>query len=142
VTGRLVLFIAVMAGACSGRRAQPPLEVRDAWARPADSAATTGAYFVLLNHDSVVATLSAESSPSAESASLHETMDMGGTMHMMALESPIAIAPGDSLVLRPGARHLMVSGLTRRLVAGDTLPLVLTFIDGRTVRAGAVIRAP
>ena len=36
----------------------------------------------------------------------------------------------------------MVSGLKRRLAAGDSLPLVLNFSDGRVVHAAAVIRAP
>jgi hypothetical protein len=35
-----------------------------------------------------------------------------------------------------------VSGLRRRLAAGDSLPLVLTFADGRTLPAVAVVRAP
>ena len=137
-----VLLLAAMAYACTARTPQPPLEVLRVWARPVDSAATTAAYFVLVNHEPGAVTLTSESSPIAESAGLHETMDMGGTMHMSALDSPLVIAPGDSLVLKPGGRHLMVSGLTRRLVAGDSLPLLLNFSDGRALRAIAVIRAP
>jgi hypothetical protein len=119
-----------------------PIEVRLAWARPADSAATTAAYFVVVNHEPAAVTLTSESSPIAEATSLHETMEASGMMHMTAVQGPVVIAPGDSLVLKPGARHLMASGLTRRLSAGDSLPLVLTFADGRTVRAVAVVRAP
>jgi copper(I)-binding protein len=131
-----------MAYACTARTPQPPLEVLRVWARPVDSAATTAAYFVLVNHEPGAVTLTSESSPIAEAAGLHETMDMGGTMHMSALDAPLVIAPGDSLVLKPGGRHLMVSGLSRRLVAGDSLPLLLNFSDGRALRAVAVIRAP
>ena len=112
------------------------------WARPADSAATTAAYFVVVNHEAAVATLTSESSPIAASAGVHETMTMSGTVHMTAIDAPLAIAPGDSLVLKPGAKHLMVAGLTRRLAPGDSLPLLLTFADGREVRAVAVVRAP
>jgi copper(I)-binding protein len=137
-----VLLLAALACACTARAPRPPVEVLVAWARPADSAATTAAYFVLVNHEPAAVTLTSESSPIAEAAGLHETMDMGGTMHMSALDSPLIIAPGDSLVLKPGGKHLMVSGLTRRLVAGDSLPLLLNFSDGRALRAIAVIRAP
>lgn len=137
-----VLLLAAMAYACTARTPQPPLEVLRVWARPVDSAATTAAYFVLVNHEPGAVTLTSESSPIAEAAGLHETMDMGGTMHMSALDAPLVIAPGDSLVLKPGGRHLMVSGLSRRLVAGDSLPLLLNFSDGRALRAVAVIRAP
>jgi len=137
-----LLVLILLASACSGRAAPPPLEVRDAWARPADSAATTAAYFVILNHEAAAVTLASEASPIAESAGIHETMQMDGMMHMMAIEAPPVIAPGDSLVLKPGAKHLMVSGLKRRLAPGDSLPLVLTFADGRALRAVAVVRAP
>jgi copper(I)-binding protein len=137
-----VICLVVLAGACTGGAPRPPIEVRDAWARPADSAATTAAYFVLVNHETAAATLASASSPFAESAGVHETMQMDGMMHMMAVEAPLVIAAGDSLVLKPGAKHLMVSGLRRRLAAGDSLPLVLTFADGRTLPAVAVVRAP
>lgn len=137
-----VVFLALVACACTATTPPTPIEVRTVWARPADSAATTAAYFVLVNHEPGAVTLAGESSPIAEAAGLHETMNMGGTMHMSALDAPLVIAPGDSLVLKPGGRHLMVSGLARRLVAGDSLPLVLKFADGRAIHAIAVIRAP
>ena len=127
---------------CSAGVPASPIEVRLAWARPADSAATTAVYFVVVNHEPGPLTLTSESSPIAEATSLHETMEMSGMIHMTAVEEPVVIAPGDSLVLQPGARHLMASGLTRRLSAGDSLPLVLNFADGRTVSAIAVVRAP
>ena len=139
---RLVFVSAVLASACGGRAPTLTIEVRDAWARPADSAATTAAYFVVLNHEKTPVTLTAESSPLAESASLHETMEMSGMVHMLPLDSAQLIAPGDSLVLKEGAKHLMVSGLKRKLAAGDSLPLVLNFSDGRVVKATALVRAP
>ena len=139
---RWCLCAALVCIACSAGVPPSPIEVRLAWARPADSAATTAAYFVVVNHESGAVTLTSESSPIAEATSLHETMEASGMMHMTAVQGPVVIAPGDSLVLKPGARHLMASGLTRRLSVGDSLPLVLTFADGRTVRAVAVVRAP
>lgn len=139
---RLIFLSVVLASACTGRAPIPPIEVRDAWARPADSAATTAAYFVIVNHETALVTLSTESSPIAESVALHETMEMSGMVHMLPLDAPQAIAPGDSLILKGGSKHLMVSGLKRRLAAGDSLPLVLNFSDGRVVHAAAVIRAP
>jgi len=137
-----IVLLTVLAVACSGRAPAPPIEVRDPWARPADSAATTAAYFVVLNHEAMAVTLTAASSPIARSAGVHETMVMSGTMHMMAIDAPLVIAAGDSLVLSPGAKHLMVAGLARRLSPGDSLPLHLAFADGRVLPVAAVIRAP
>jgi copper(I)-binding protein len=102
----------------------------------------TAAYLVIVNHEAAPVTLSAESSPIAESVALHETMQMSGMVHMLPLEAPQSIGAGDSLVLKQGAKHLMVLGLKRRLAAGDSLPLVLTFSDGRIVHAAAAVRAP
>lgn len=127
---------------CSSGGAKPPIEVREAWARPADSAATTAVYVTIVNNGATAASLVSSSSPSAESAQVHETMRMDGMAHMMAVTVPFSIASGDSLILAPGARHLMVSGLKQRLAAGDSLPILFHFADGREVRAMAGVRAP
>ena len=140
---RLTFLAALLASACGERApAPPPIEVRDAWARSADSAAVTAAYLTIVNHETLAVTLSSASSPLAESVTLHETMDMGGMVHMMPLDSAQAIAAGDSLVLREGAKHFMVAGLTRMLSGGDSLPLELHFSDGRVLRVTAAVRAP
>ncbi len=139
---RLIVLAAMSLSACAERSPTPPIEVRGAWARPADSAGTTAAYFVLINHEQAEVSLASESSPLAESVSLHETMEMSGMVHMMPLDSAQHVAPGDSLTLKEGGKHLMVSGLKRKLAAGDSLPLLLTFSDGRVVRTTAAIRAP
>jgi copper(I)-binding protein len=139
---RPTVLAAFLMAACSARTSASPIEVRDAWARPADSAGTTAAYLVIINRDSTPVALTAESSPTAESVTLHQTMAMAGMVHMMPLDTPQTILPGDSLALRAGARHLMVTGLRRKLSAGDTLSLSLTFGDGRVVRTTATVRAP
>jgi copper(I)-binding protein len=139
---RLMFLAAVLASACGRRVPTPPVEVRDAWARPADSASVTAVYLTVLNHDPRPVTLSSASSPSAELVSLHQTMDMGGMVHMMPLDSVQTIAAGDSLVLREGAKHFMVSGLKRKLAGGDSLPLELRLGDGRVLHASAAVRAP
>jgi copper(I)-binding protein len=118
------------------------VEVRDAWARPADSASVTAVYLTIVNHEQLPVKLSTASSPFALSVTLHETMDMGGMMHMMPLDSAQTIAAGDSLVLREGAKHFMALGLRRHLAGGDSLPLELHLSDGRVLRATAAVRAP
>ena len=138
----VVATIAIALVACIDRPVKPSLVVRDAWARPADSAATTAAYFVIVNHETTTVSLTGAVSPVAESATLHESMKMDGMVHMTALEAPQPIVPGDSLVLTEGARHLMVAGLRRAIAPGDSLPLDLRLSDGRVLRVSAVVRAP
>lgn len=138
----LLILTAALACACAGRPTSATLEVRDAWARPADTAGTTAAYFSIVNLDTAPVTLAAESSPIAESVSIHETMAMSGMVHMVPLDTPLTIPSRDSLLLKQGAKHLMVVGLKRKLSVGDSLPLVLTFTDGRVLNATAIVRAP
>lgn len=121
------------------REASP---VHGAWARAADSAATTAAYLTFVNHDTVTVHVTSWSSPDADAVELHQTMNMNGMMSMIPLTAPAEVEPGDSLVLTPGARHLMVIGLKRRAVAGDSITIVLATDAGRSVRFGAQVRAP
>jgi hypothetical protein len=119
-----------------------PLDVQGAWARPADSGLVSAAYLVIINRDTAPVTFIGAASALAESVSLHETMEMAGMVHMMPLDSAQVIAANDSLVLAEGAKHLMVTGLRRRLAPGDSLPLTLSFAGNKTVVVMAAVRAP
>ncbi|MBI1809051.1 MAG: copper chaperone PCu(A)C [Gemmatimonadetes bacterium] len=135
-------FVLVVAAAACVRVEREPALVHGAWARAADSAATTAAYLTFVNHDTMTVRVTSWSSPDAEAVELHQTMNMNGMMSMMPLTSPADVEPGDSLVLVPGARHLMVIGLKKKAVAGDSITLVLATDAGRSLRFGAKIRAP
>ena len=138
-------IVTIITAACGGRAAAPAagstLQVHDAWARAADSGTVTAVYLAIANHDASPVSLTGASSTLAESVTLHETMAMNGMVHMMPLDSAQTIASGDSLVLAEGAKHLMVTGLRRALVAGDSLPIVLTFAGGRTLTLTAIVKA-
>ena len=119
-----------------------PLDVQGAWARPADSGLVTAVYLVIVNRDTAPVTFIGAASALAESVTLHETMEMAGMVHMMPLDSAQVIAANDSLVLAEGAKHLMVTGLRRKLAAGDSLPVTLSFAGNKTVVLHAAVRAP
>ncbi len=143
---QLAVALLALAAACGGRDAPAPsppaaLSVHDAWSRAADSGMVTALYFSLVNTEAAPVTLTGASSPLAEAVSLHETHEMSGMVHMMALDSAF-VAAGDSVVLAEGGKHLMVTALHRKLVAGDTLPVTLTFAGGRTLEIKAAIRVP
>jgi hypothetical protein len=138
------MLLAVLAAGCAGadRPAPPtPLAAHDAWARAADSGMVTAVYFVLRNPETAGVTLTAATSPWAESVSLHMTHEMNGMVHMMPIDSA-PVAPGDSVVFAEGGRHLMVSGLRRKLSGGDSLPLRLEFTGGRSLELKVAVRSP
>ena len=143
---RLVIASALtLSLAACGRGPSPSspaaLNLHGAWARAADSGMVTAAYFTLANPETARVVFTGASSPLAESVSLHMTHEMDGMVHMLPLDSA-PIAPGDSLVLAEQGTHLMVSGLRRKLVVGDSLPITLTFAGGRELRASVAVRAP
>lgn len=142
VAALLLILAAACGGSDTAAVAVPPLDVQGAWLRPADSGLVSAAYLVIVNRDTAPVTFVGAASALAESVSLHETMEMGGMVHMMPLDSAQVIAANDSLVLAEGAKHLMVTGLRRKLAAGDSLPLTLSFAGNKTIVVTAAVRAP
>lgn len=113
--------------------------VTGAFARPADSAATGGAYLTIFNADSAAVELTGAVSSYATAVEVHETMTHDGMTHMMARPS-IAIAARDSLVMKPGGLHMMLIGLTRALREGDSVPVTLRFSRGDSVLVRVPVR--
>lgn len=118
-----------------------PFEVRDAWARAADSGATGGAYVTLANMDTLDVTITGWSADAAESTELHETMVHDGMAHMTP-HTQREIPRDSVLVMQPGGMHIMLMRLTRALRAGDTILITASLADGRAIDTRVAVRAP
>ncbi|MES2524536.1 MAG: copper chaperone PCu(A)C [Gemmatimonadota bacterium] len=141
ILGALVLVLAL--AACAEREPPDPpqpVQVRDAWSRPAAIGTTGVAYITLENTDTADVHLTRVISTVATRAELHETMDSQGMSHMEP-RPDVLVAHGATIAMRPGGLHIMLVELTRALAVGDTVPLSLRFADGRAVRALAIVRA-
>ncbi len=150
-----LMFVAlVAAGGCSADKAETSagsaqlmastihgITVRGAWARVADSAATTGAYMTLVNNSDETVEISGASSVFADAVEIHETMDHDGIMHMMPLGS-IYLSSGDSLVMSPGGVHMMLIRLHDAVADGDSIPLQLQLRDGESIPLMLPVRVP
>ncbi len=138
---------ALAVGALACGRAEPPpptaptLVVRDAWARSADSGGTTAVYFVLENIGTIADTLRSVGSPLATNAGVHVSMDRRGTMQMVSVRS-LPVSGRDSVVFRPLATHVMLTGLRASIGAGDSLSLTLDFTSGTTLAVAVAVRQP
>lgn len=136
-----VTTVAVITGllaACTTAELPPTgRQASASFARPADSAATGGAYVTIVNADAMAVDLTGASSPWATAVEVHETMNHDGMAHMMA-RTVVPIAPRDSLVMKPGGVHMMLIGLTRALREGDSVPVTLRFSVGDSL----VLRIP
>jgi copper(I)-binding protein len=117
------------------------VRIEDAYARPTPPGARTGgAYFTVENQGGQADRLLRVSSPAAKSAEIHKmTMD-GNIMRMRSVPS-LDIPAGAKVTLRPGGYHVMLVGLERPLVAGQHVPLTLTFEKAGTIDVHADVEA-
>ncbi|WP_051330182.1 copper chaperone PCu(A)C [Niveispirillum irakense] len=104
-----------------------PIGIADPWAPAMPGSAATGAgYMVIVNNQPVDDRLVAVSSPWAERVTLHASIMEDEIARMRRLEA-LPIPHGGRVVLEPGTFHLMFSGLYAPFVAGDSVPVTLTF---------------
>ena len=130
---RLSLIGALLLAACKpATPTAPAIEIRDAWARETAPGQTSGAaYFTVVNLGSEGDRLVSVTTPAASMAMIHGSSNSNGVMAMrMMADLPV---PGSATVtLAPLGTHVMLTGLSAPLHAGDRVPLSLRF-----ARAGA-----
>jgi copper(I)-binding protein len=103
------------------------IKVEGAWARESPPAVTNGAaYMTLINEGKEADRLLGASGEVSSVVELHTHLLEEGVMKMRPIEV-IEVNPGEPTVLRPGGLHIMLIGLKKPLVAGQTFPLRLRF---------------
>jgi len=101
------------------------IEISQPWARP--STVNTGAaYFTLTNKGQSSDALTSVSGDVAGKVELH-TMTMDGNIMRMRRVESLILPAGKSISVEPGGLHIMLIGLKKPLVEGETFPLHLTF---------------
>ena len=114
------------------------IAVMRAWARATPPGASVGAVYITLeNKGGVADRLVAITSPAAQSAMLHETLEEGGVSTMREAEG--GIAPGTMLEMRPGGAHIMLVGLNAPLKEGETIAVALEFEKAGRVNISAKV---
>jgi len=106
------------------------LKIEDAMARAVPPTAKMSAAFMTLtnNADTDLAVVSAESSV-AKAVELHNNTMTDGKMKMRQVNQ-IDLPANQTTELKPGGQHVMLIGLNRALVEGETIDLKLNFSDG------------
>lgn len=118
------------------------ISVEQVWARATPAGAATGAvYMTLANKSDTADRLTAASSDVASKVQIHEMAVVKGIMQMKELADGLPIPAGGSVTLKPGGYHVMLIGLKKRLIAGQTLPLTLTFAKAGTMSITIPIQA-
>jgi copper(I)-binding protein len=80
------------------------------------------------------------STPIAERVEVHQSRLIDGQRMMGLLAEGLAIPAGSTVTLEPGSDHLMLIGLQRTLVQGDTFPLTLWFAQAGEVTVTGRVR--
>ena len=107
--------------------------IENAWARASAGRAANGAtYMTLRNTGASEDRLVAVSAEVARRAELHTHLMENNVMKMRPVKN-VPVPAGGSVTLQPGGHHVMLMGLEKRLVKGESFPLTLTF-----AKAGAV----
>ena len=114
--------------------------VEQAWARASAGNATTGAAYVTVTGGSGPDRLVGVSTPVAATAEVHESFTENGVMKMRAVTA-LPIPAGKSVTFSPGGYHVMLTGLKRPLVAGESFPLTFRFEHEQPVTVNVPIRA-
>jgi copper(I)-binding protein len=110
------------------------VEIAGAWARIVPGGARTGAvYFTLRNGTATDDVLLEVRTPAAQSARLHESVTKDGVATMKELSEGLTVLAQSEVVLKPGAAHIMLVGVTRTLKVGDVLPLQIVFRQAGTL---------
>lgn len=91
---------------------------------PGGDAPPIAVYLALVNHGAGADTLDRVELAGAR-ASLHAQSPAGSGMAAMIAVPHLPLPAGETVRLRPGGHHVMVEGLARKLVPGDTLALTL-----------------
>lgn len=98
----------------------------DAWARATPPGVSVGAAYLTITGGAADDRLLAASTDRASMVQLHTVEESGGVAAMRQADG-VAVPAGRRILLAPGGTHIMLMGLDRPLVAGETFPLQLRF---------------
>ena len=116
------------------------LEISGAWIRTAPPGAMMLAgYATLHNAGDAPLTVVGASSEVFGSVSLHESVEVDGVAKMKALGA-IEIAPGASVVLAPGGKHLMLMRGKSEPKAGESIKIQFAMKSGESANGDFVAR--
>jgi periplasmic copper chaperone A len=121
--------------ACSPRADE--VRIVDPWTRATPPGATVGGgYLKIVNGTAKPVRLVGAETAVADKVEVHAMSMEGGVMRMRPLEGGLEVPPGGEVELKPGGMHLMLIGLKRALVEGETAPLTLVFDGGVRIEVG------
>ncbi|MFN3429700.1 MAG: copper chaperone PCu(A)C [Candidatus Sericytochromatia bacterium] len=122
--------------------AKPAVAIAGAWVREAPPGARAlGGYMTVTNQGKKPLTLKGVSSPLFGSVEMHTIVQEEGRMRMKQVME-LAIAPGASLQLKPGDKHLMLMQPKQTVKAGQKVTMTLDFGKDGTHKLDVEVKRP
>lgn len=141
---RLSLIIALLclSGACFAHSAQQgDIQIGHIWARATAKGATAASVYVpLLNKGTKPDNLVIIRTPVAEEAMLHESKIVDGVSQMTMLDD-LLLLPNQPVAMRPGGKHIMLMGMKRQLIEGESFPLTLKFQNAGEITVSVMVHS-
>lgn len=94
-----------------------PIEINNAWIRPAAIDANTAMYCEIINNGDTADTLYNVTSNLARKTEIHETFKSGEMMGMRRVQTMV-IKAKDKVYLQPGGMHIMLIGTESEIKKG------------------------
>lgn len=138
---RILLTTALLplaARAHGGATQHGSLTLEAPWTRAAGQGGQGAGFLTIRNAGGADRLLSA-STPAAGRTELHTMLRDGNIMRMRQVEA-IAVPANGAVSLAPGGLHIMLIGLTRPLVVGESVPLTLVFEQAGAVALQLVVQ--
>jgi copper(I)-binding protein len=102
------------------------------------TAKTAAATMILMNHGAVADRLLGLTTPVADYAEIHQTVEADGMVSMKPVEA-IELAPGQAVDLSTLHMHIMLSGLHGPVKVGDKVSLELRFEKSQPITVEATV---
>ncbi len=119
------------------------LEMGHSWIKqPIPGMTMTGGFISITNNGMEDEQLLAVHSDIAKVVELHSMVMVDGVMKMRAADAGWSIAPGETLSLKAGGKHIMFIGLQQMIMEGDKVTLELEFKHAGRVERTFMVHMP
>ena len=142
-----ILFACLLSLAAGAAAAQEfkagSIEVDNPWSRATPKGAKVAAgYLTIKNTGTDPDRLVSGTSPAAGKVEIHEMSMDKGVMKMRPVPGGLEIKPGETVELKPGSYHLMITGLKQQIEQGKPFMASLTFEKAGPVEVQFNVVAP
>ncbi|RJF91996.1 copper chaperone PCu(A)C [Noviherbaspirillum saxi] len=134
---KLIFALLFTVGASS---AFAEVSITDAWARATVPGQPVGAIYMKISSSTATRMVSAETD-AAKQVQVHDMHMHDGVMRMRE-HGQLDVTPGQTVELAPGGKHLMLMGLTKPLVAGESVTVKMTFEDAKNKKSTSIVTVP